>query len=82
MQARNLFENTAWAERALANGTTLKLKLKLLEGGWVTILEYWRRARGADTFERVEKRENQTLLFEKLRLERSFGEVFGLGRVA
>lgn len=82
MQVRNLFENTAWVEWVLANGTTLKLKLKLLEGGRVTILEYWRRAKGAGTFERVEKRENQTLLFEKLRLERSFGEVFGLARVA
>lgn len=69
-------------ERTLVStGATLRLVLDPLPARRVLIVEYRRRRKGSERFERVRDEEGKSLPFEQLNLDRSYEQLFPQGRL-
>lgn len=67
-------------ERTLeSTGNTVRLLLEPLARERVRILEYHRMRRGETRYSRQRTQEGVIVAFDRLKLERSFGEVFQQG---
>lgn len=67
-------------ERTLeSTGNTVRLLLEPLTRERVRILEYHRMRRGETRYSRQKDQEGVIVAFDRLKLERSFGEVFRQG---
>jgi hypothetical protein len=69
-------------ERTLSSsGATLRLVLEPLPAEHVLILEYRRRRRSGDRFERMRGEEGVRVPYEQLKLEKSFQQLFPQARL-
>ncbi|MFA5551143.1 MAG: hypothetical protein WDA03_05945 [Trueperaceae bacterium] len=69
-------------ERTLrSTGATLRLVLEPLPARHVLIVEYRRRRKSGDRFERMRDEEGVRVPFEQLKLDRTFEQLFPQGRL-
>ena len=69
-------------ERTLrSSGATLRLVLEPLPARHVLIVEYLRRRKSGDRFERLRDEEGVRVPFEQLKLDRTFEQLFPQGRL-
>lgn len=69
-------------ERTLrSTGATVRLVLEPLPARHVLIVEYRRRRKSGDRFERLRDEEGVRVPYDQLRLEQSFEQLFPQGRL-
>lgn len=69
-------------ERTLASsGATLKLVLDPLPAKHVLIVEYRRKRKGSERFERIRDEEGKSVPFDQLNLTTTFEQLFPQGRL-
>ncbi len=74
--------NAVTVERTLrSTGATVRLVLEPLPARHVLIVEYRRRRRRGDRFERLRDEEGVRVPFEQLKLEQSYEQLFPQGRL-
>ncbi len=73
----DLFSGTQVVERVLeGSGATVRLRLAPLAGRRVRILEYYRRGRGEQRFQRARREEDREVEYARLKLGPDFDELF------